>query len=404
MSLLLPQLEDLGELRAKRVLVRLDLNVPLAEAPDGTRVVADDFRIRAALPTLSWLLNRGAKVHAITHLGRPHGEPDERFDLSPVRARLAELIPGVSLGENLRFFPGEEANDPRFVDELVAGHDLYVNDAFGASHRAHASIVGPPTRLASAAGRLLAREVDVLTGLLESPNRPFVVVIGGAKVRDKFAVMRSLAAKADAVLVGGGMAFTFLHALGHCTGASTVDHSHLEAAAELLRTESRIQLPVDIRALPPGCILAGEGSKPEPAHQRRRSEEHCRSKVFGATIPPGWRGLDIGPATEVLFGEVISSAKTVLWNGPMGVFEDERFAGGTEAVAQAVADCTGTTVVGGGDSAAALAQLGLIDRISHMSTGGGASLELLEQGDLPGLAALRRAANAPSANTGGLVR
>lgn len=388
----IPLLEDLGELRGKRVLVRLDLNVPLADGPDGRRVVADDFRIRAALPTLTWLLNKGAKVTVCTHLGRPGGKVDPGCDLAPIRARLQELAPGVAVRENLRFSPGEEANDPAFVDELVKDQDCYVNDAFGVSHRAHASIVGPPSRLPSAAGRLLAREVDVLTGLLESPARPFVVVVGGAKVKDKIGVLRSLAKMADALLVGGGMAFTFLHALGHETGASIVDRTHLEDCADLLRSEGHLLLPVDTVAIAPGCKLAIED---DSRGRAETSTERLReTAVFGTDVPGGWRGVDIGPATAVLFSEVIASAKTVLWNGPMGVFEDDRFCGGTKAIAEAVANCPGDTVVGGGDSASALAHLGLSDRIDHMSTGGGASLELLEHGDLPGLQALRNAPNA----------
>ena len=302
-------------------------------------------------------------------------------------------MPGIELLENLRFSPGEESNDPAFVLELVKGQDAYVNDAFGASHRAHASIVGPPAHLPSAAGRLLAREVEVLTSLLETPVRPFVVVVGGAKVKDKIGVLRSLAARADTVLVGGGMAFTFLSALGHATGDSLLDPDQLAACTELLRTTTHLMLPVDTRALAPGCKLSIE--HPSGAAGTTAAGEAAGSEVevFGAEIPPGWRGFDIGPATAVLFADIIASAGTLLWNGPMGVFEDERFAEGTRAVAEAVARCPGTTVVGGGDSVAALGKLGLSERIDHLSTGGGASLELLEFGDLPGLAALRSAPN-----------
>ena len=389
----MPLLEDLGDLKGKRVLVRLDLNVPIAETPGGGRVVADDFRIRAALPTLAWLRDHGAVITAASHLGRPGGKPDPAFSIEPVRARLDELMPGIELLENLRFSPGEESNDPAFVLELVKGQDAYVNDAFGASHRAHASIVGPPAHLPSAAGRLLAREVEVLTSLLETPVRPFVVVVGGAKVKDKIGVLRSLAARADTVLVGGGMAFTFLSALGHATGDSLLDPHQLAACTELLRTTTHLMLPVDTRALAPGCKLSIE--HPSGAAGTTAAGEAAGSEVevFGAEIPPGWRGFDIGPATAVLFADIIASAGTLLWNGPMGVFEDERFAEGTRAVAEAVARCPGTTVVGGGDSVAALGKLGLSERIDHLSTGGGASLELLEFGDLPGLAALRSAPN-----------
>ena len=392
-----PLLEDLGDLKEKRVLVRLDLNVPLAEAPDGSRVVADDFRIRAALPTLAWLRDQGAFMTACTHLGRPKGIADPAFSLDPVRARLEELMPGINLLENLRFSPGEEANDPDFVLELVRDQDAYVNDAFGASHRAHASVVGPPAYLPSAAGRLLAREVEVLTSLLETPARPFVVVVGGAKVKDKIGVLRSLVRRADKVLVGGGMAFTFLAALGHTTGDSLTDPAQLDACSELLRSTDRLMLPVDTKALAPGRQLRTEQHLGAAEDSSAADNSPSAVKVFGSDIPPGWRGSDIGPATAVLFAEVIAAASTVLWNGPMGVFEDERFAEGTTAIAEAVALCPGKTVVGGGDSAAALAQLGLTDSIDHLSTGGGASLELLEFGDLPGLAALRSAPNARTA-------
>ena len=253
-----PLLEDLGDLEGKRVLVRVDFNVPIAKTATGERVVADDFRIRAALPTLTWLRDHGAQVTACTHLGRPKGKPDPAFDLGPVRDRLEELLPGAKLLENLRFSPGEEANDPAFVLELIEGQDAYVNDAFGVSHRAHASVVGPPRYLPSAAGRLMAREVEVLTGLLDAPARPFVVIVGGAKVKDKLGVLKSLAARADTVLVGGGMAYTFLQALGHSIGASLVDPTHLGACAELMASPGNLMLPVDSKALAPGRLVLGE--------------------------------------------------------------------------------------------------------------------------------------------------
>jgi phosphoglycerate kinase len=293
--------------------------------------------------------------------------------MEPVRERLAELAPGVELLENLRFDPGEEANDPAFVDTLVDGHELYVNDAFGAAHRAHASIVGPPARLPSAAGRLLAREVEVLGGLLESPKHPFVTVLGGAKVSDKLGVIRSLLAKVDELLVGGGMCFTFFVALGHTVGDSLLEADQVDNCKQLLaEAGDRIKLPSDVVALGPGDEV----------------------RQVGRSIPDGWKGLDIGPGTAAEFTDVIEEARTVLWNGPMGVFEDERFASGTRAVAEAVAACRGFTVVGGGDSASALARFGLAGEVDHLSTGGGASLEFLEHGDLPGLAALRKAPNA----------
>jgi len=380
-----PLLEDLGELDGKHVLVRVDFNVPISTTPSGERVVTDDFRIRAALPTLRWLRERGAHITACTHLGRPKGKPDPAFDLGPVRARLNELIDGVDLLDNLRFSPGEEANDPAFVRELIEGQDVYVNDAFGACHRAHASVVGPPKYLPSAAGRLMASEVEFLMGLLDAPARPFVVIVGGAKVKDKLGVLRSLSQRADSVLVGGGMAYTFLLALGNSVGDSLVDASHVDACAELMRSPAHLLLPVDSKALAPGHKLSIEGAS--DAEMGAEAEV----KVFGSQIPEHWRAADIGPATAALFSEVIASAGTVMWNGPMGVFEDERFAEGTKAIAQAVAQCPGLTVVGGGDSVAALGQLGLEDKIDHVSTGGGASLELLEFGDLPGLVALRAA-------------
>jgi phosphoglycerate kinase len=368
----LPTLEDLPALDGRRVLLRADFNVPLR---DGE--IADDLRIRAALPTLEWLRDRGAVVVACSHLGRPKGAPDPRYSIEPVRRRLAELAPGVELLENLRFDPGEEANDPAFVAKLVEGYDAYVNDAFGASHRAHASIVGPPQFLPSAAGRLLAREVDVLLGLRTSPRRPFVAVLGGSKVSDKLSVIEALLGVADQLLVGGGMCFTFLAAQGDPIGASLCEEDMVDTCRGLLDQHGeRLVLPSDITALGPG----GELMRPDAGGEVRQ---------LGTRIPDGWTGVDIGPGTAADFGDRIAEARTVFWNGPMGVFEDPRFEAGTRAVAQAMADAAGFTIVGGGDSAAALAQFGLDDAVDHVSTGGGASLELLEQGDLPGLAALR---------------
>jgi phosphoglycerate kinase len=372
-----PVLEDLPSVEGRSVLVRCDFNVPLR---DGE--IADDHRIRAALPTLEWLTSRGAEVTAVTHLGRPKGAPDPAFDVAPVRARLAELAPGVTLGENLRFSPGETANDPDFVDELVAGHDLYVNDAFGASHRAHASIVGPPSRLPSAAGRLLAQEVSVLLDLRRQPRRPFVAITGGAKVSDKLGVIRALLNIADEILIGGGMCFTFFAAMGHSVGSSLLEADRVDDCRALLdEFGDRLVLPTDVVALGPG----GRLGDPSAGGEVRNT---------GRSLPEGWMGLDIGPGAAAEFGDRIAEASTVLWNGPMGVFEDPRFEAGTRSVAQSVADCRGFTVIGGGDSAAAIAQFGLDDRVDHISTGGGASLELIEQGDLPGLEALRRAPNA----------
>jgi phosphoglycerate kinase len=371
-----PQLEDLGDLSGRRVLLRADFNVPLRGGE-----ITDDLRIRAALPTIEWLQGQGATVTACSHLGRPAGAPDEKYSMEPVRRRLAELAPGVELLENLRFDPGETANDPAFVAKLIVGQDAYVNDAFGASHRSHASIVGPPHFLPSAAGRLLAREVEVLLPLRTEPRRPFVAILGGAKVSDKLGVIEALLSVVDQLLIGGGMCFTFLAAQGHPVGSSLLEADQVETCRRLLEAGAAIGLPSDVTALGPG----GEIGRPEAGGEVRQA---------GVNLADGWMGLDIGPGTAAEFSDVILEARTVFWNGPMGVFEDPRFEAGTRTVAHAVAETRGFTVVGGGDSAAAVAQFDLADEIDHISTGGGASLELLEQGDLPGLAALRGAPNA----------
>ena len=371
-----PTLEDLGDVSGRRVLLRADFNVPIA---DGE--IVDDFRIRAALPTIEWLTSRGASVTACTHLGRPKGAPDPKYSVDPVRARLAELAPGVELLDNLRFNAGETANDPAFVQALIAGQDLYVNDAFGASHRSHASIVGPPQFLPSAAGRLLEREVEVLLPLRDSPARPFVVILGGSKVSDKLGVIKALSEVADALIIGGGMCFTFLAAQGHQVGDSLLEVDQIETCRQLLDSGITIHIPHDVTALGPG----GQIGDPEAGGEVRQ---------MGANVPDGWKGLDIGPGTAAEFGDIIAEARTIFWNGPMGVFEDPRFAAGTRHVAQSMAEARGFTVVGGGDSAAALDAFGLANEVDHVSTGGGASLELLENGDLPGLAALRGASNA----------
>jgi phosphoglycerate kinase len=378
----LPLLEDLPDPAGRRVLVRADFNVPIV---DGA--IADDLRIRRPIETLTWLLRRGAaQLTVISHLGRPKGRPDPRYDLAPVAARLRELLVGagadpdaVTLAENLRFDPGEEADDPDFVARLVDGQDLYVDDAFGAAHRAHASIVGPPRTLPSAAGRVLAREVEVLDGLLHGAKRPFVAVLGGAKVSDKLGVIEALVERVDTLVVGGGMCFTFLAAQGHTTGASLLEPDQVETCARLLDSGRPILVPSDLTVLGPGGRF---GAGTEPSGEVRQ---------VGADVPDGWSGLDIGPGSAAAFADVIEGAATVFWNGPMGVFEDPRFAAGTRTVAEAVAACRGFTVVGGGDSANALGAFGLGERVDHLSTGGGASLELLEKGDLPGLRALRDA-------------
>ena len=371
-SLRIPILEDLGDVTGRRVLVRTDFNVPLEERA-GSQVVVDDFRIRAALPTVSWLLERGAQVVCASHLGRPKGQPVDQYSMDPVRARLSELAPGVELLENLRFNPGEEANDDAFVASLTDGIDFYVNDAFGASHRAHASIVGPPRSMPSAMGRLLQQEVEVLTGLRDKPKRPFVALLGGAKISDKLGVVEALLSVVDQLVIGGAMCFTFFAAQGKPIGDSLFEAEMVETCRRILETAGdKILLPDDMV----GVDASGEFA------------------TFGTRLPEGSKGFDIGPGSAAAFSDVVMDARMVFWNGPMGMFEDERFAGGTRTVAEAMAETKAFTVVGGGDSAAALAQFRLDDEVDHVSTGGGASLELLELGDLPGLAALRGAPNA----------
>lgn len=368
----IPTLEDLGDVSGKRVLVRTDFNVPLHHDGD-TVTIADDFRIRAALPTIDWLTERGAHVVCASHLGRPKGAPDPQYSMDPVRARLAELAPGVELMENLRFDAGETGNAEAFVDRLVDGIDLYVNDAFGASHREHASIVGPPSRLPSAMGRLLEKEVDVLLGLRDRPKRPFVAVLGGAKISDKLGVVEALLEVVDALVIGGAMCFTFFAAQGKSIGDSLFEPDQVDTCRRILAASgAKIHLPDDLVGLDADGNFA----------------------TWGTYLPDGAKGFDIGPGSAAAFSDVIMDARMVFWNGPMGMFEDDRFAAGTRTVAQAMADTKAFTVVGGGDSAAALAQFRLDDEVDHVSTGGGASLELLELGDLPGLAALRTAPNA----------
>ncbi len=372
-----PDLESLLPLDGKRVLLRADFNVPLRTREDGSKEIIDDLRIQAALPTIAWLQEHGATVTACSHLGRPEGAPDPEFSMDPVREKLAEVAPDVALLENLRFDPGETGNDPAFVQKLIEGQDAYVNDAFGASHRAHASIVGPPQFLPSAAGRLLAKEVEILGGMREGARKPFIAILGGAKVSDKLGVIEALLPTVDGIIIGGGMCFTFLAAQGHPIGDSLFEEDMVETCRQLLASDGdRIHLPSDVTALGPDGVIGD----PDAGGEVRQ---------LHTTIPNGWKGLDIGPGTAAEFGDLIAEARTVFWNGPMGVFEDPRFAAGTRTVAEAVAEANAFTVVGGGDSAAAVAQLGLARDIDHISTGGGASLELLEQGDLPGLAALR---------------
>ena len=367
----LPNLEDLGDISGKRVLVRTDFNVPL---DDG--VIRDDLRIREAIPTLKYLVDNGAEVTACTHLGRPKGKFEEKYSLNPVRARLNEILPGIKLLDNLRFNPGEELNDPQFIEQLVAGQDMYVNDAFGASHRKHASIMGPPQLLPSAAGRLLQNEVEILLQVRNKPKRPFVAILGGSKVSDKLGVIDALVQVVDKLLIGGGMCFTFLKAQGQQIGSSLLEEGQIDYCKELLASGAPIVLPHDFTA------MDSDGKIGDPV-------VGGIVRQMGNNIPDGWTGLDIGPGSAAVFGDIIQESKTVLWNGPMGVFEDARFSAGTKHVAQSMAENKASfTVIGGGDSAAAAKEFKFDTEINHVSTGGGASLELIEKGTLPGLDAL----------------
>jgi phosphoglycerate kinase len=362
-------------LEGKRILVRCDFNVPLRN-----QKISDDLRIRAALPTLEWLIERGADVVACTHLGRPDGRIDPAFAIEPVRARLKELSPNVEILENLRFDSGETANSPEFVSYLISGaggkaFDGYVNDAFGASHRSHASVVGPPQKLPAAAGRLLEREVEVLGALRTTKKKPFLGILGGAKVSDKLGVIEALLEVVDQLIIGGAMCFTFFKAMGHEVGDSLCEVKQIDNCKHLLDLGNKILLPSDVTALSPdGAIGRDDGEV----------------RQMGRSLPHGWKGLDIGPGSAAEFEDSIHEAKMIFWNGPMGMFEDPRFAAGTRAIGQAMADAKGFTVVGGGDSAAAIAEFKFAPYVDHISTGGGASLELLENGDLPGLIALRK--------------
>ncbi len=373
MSAPLPSYERWGSLTGKRVLVRVDFNTPVAEI-DGQLEVTDDFRIRATLPLFEELLAKGATVVACTHFGRPNGQVVEKYSVAPVRRRLAQLCPDVELLENLRFNPGEESNDPAFGAALVEGFDYFINEAFSASHREHASIMIPPTLLPSAAGPNLQREVTTLTSILDEPARPFVAIVGGAKVKDKLGIVKVLSHKADRVIIGGGMAYTFEATQGRSIGSSLFDASYLEVCGELM-AEGKIVIPSDARGLAEG-VPFGNGGDEEVIE-------------WGENIPDGYQGLDIGPDSAATFSTIIADAATILWNGPMGVFEDPRLSAGTEAVARAVAASSAVSVIGGGDSVSAIQGYGLEDQVSFVSTGGGASLEFVELGDLPGIAALR---------------
>lgn len=363
----LPQLEDLGDLTGKNVLVRSDLNVPLE---NGT--IQDDFRIRQAVETWKWLIDHGAKVTVCSHLGRPKGAPDPKYSMEPVRKRAQELCPGVEVLENVRFSPGEKTNDVAFVKELIDGQDVFVNDAFGTAHRADASVVGPAQFLPSAAGRLLSKEIEMLAPMLTTPAKPFLAILGGAKVSDKIGVIDSLLEKVDTMIIGGGMAYTFLKALGHDIGNSILQEDQLDYARRVLDSGKRIVLPTDV-------VVA-------------TSPDDSNVEIVGRDIPAEKEGFDVGPQSREEFASEIKGAQTIFWNGPLGMFEKDAFSAGTKFVAEAVANSTGTTIIGGGDVVAAVNQFGLGDKMTWVSTGGGAALEFIEKGDLPGLVALREAA------------
>lgn len=393
---------DQVDVRGKRVFVRVDFNVPLEPAGGGRLAVADDTRIREALPTLRQVVERGGRLVVASHLGRPKGKRDPKQSLGPAVARLAELLgrpvpllpdsvgpevearvgalgPGEALAlENLRFHAGEEKNDPEYAAALARLADVYVNDAFGAAHRAHASTAGMvPLVPVRAAGLLMKKELDYLGRALAEPGRPFVAILGGAKVSDKIGVLERLVPLVDALLVGGAMAYTFLKAQGVDVGRSLVEEGQLELARRLMSGAKARGVTF---GLPEDHVIV-----------ERLDASSATRTTDGQAIPGGWIGVDIGPKTVGRFTREIRRAKTVVWNGPMGIFETEGFAKGTFAVARAVADAGdsgATTIVGGGDSVAAVRQAGVADRISHVSTGGGASLELLEGKRLPGVAAL----------------
>ncbi len=361
------------DVRGKRVLVRVDFNVPVK---DGK--VTNDARIRASLPTIRYLLDKGGRVVLLSHLGRPDGKPDLKYSLKPVAARLQELLGkpvafgtpegDVTLLENVRFDAAEEKNDPEFAKKLAAYGDVYVNDAFGTAHRAHASTAGVTKFFKqSAAGFLIEKEIKYLGQILENPGKPFVALLGGAKVSDKIIVLERLAAKMDAILVGGGMAYTLLAAQGRKIGASKCEQDKLDVARKILAS-TRVVLPVD--------------------HVAADKFDAAAKTQVAADVPDGWMGLDIGPKTVELFKTELAKAKMVLWNGPLGVFEMAPFAGGTRAIAQFLASSKAVTVVGGGDTAAAVEKFGVDSKLAHVSTGGGASLEFLEGKELPGIAAL----------------
>ena len=383
------------DVRSKRVLVRVDYNVPL----DANGNVSDDKRITASLPTINYLLEQGARIILCSHLGRPKGEVKKEFSLAPVAKRLKELLPNVNiyfasdcigeeaqqkaaalkdgeilLLENLRFHKEEEKNDPEFAKKLASLAEIYVSDAFGTVHRAHASTAGVAAYLPAVAGFLIGKELSIMGGALEYPERPFVAILGGAKVADKIGVITNLLNKCDTLLIGGGMAYTFFKAMGYEIGDSLLDAESIDLAKQLMETAKekgvKLLLPVD--------TVVAKAFAADAEHMT----------VAANAIPVGWQGLDIGEKPLELFAADSTNAKTVKCNGPMGVFEFPEFAKGTEAVAKACAECGGTTIIGGGDSASAVKKLGYADKMTHISTGGGASLEFLEGKVLPGVAAL----------------
>lgn len=378
------------DLQGKRVLARVDFNVPIKEGK-----VTDDTRIRAAIPTIKYILDKGASLILCSHLGRPKEGPDPQFSMKPVAEHLSQLLgkpvafaedcvgpvaekaakalkPGeVLVLENTRFHKEETKNDEKMAQQLAALADIYVNDAFGSAHRAHASTEGVAHYLPAVAGFLMEKEIQYLGSAIANPKRPFVAILGGAKVSDKIGVIRNLLTKADSVLIGGGMANTFFKAQGYPVGDSLVEDEVLDTARELLQeSKGKLRLPVDV-------VIA---SSLEP-------NAEIKTMSMGP-VPEGWRILDVGPETVAAFGKVIAGAGTIVWNGPMGVFEDPRFAQGTFGLAKSVAESKAVSIVGGGDSVAAINKSGLADKITHISTGGGASLEMLEGLTLPGVAAL----------------
>ncbi len=387
-------IEDI-QVSGKKVLVRCDFNVPL----DANKNITDENRIRGALPTIQYLIDHGAKVILCSHLGRPKGEFNMKYSLAPVAARLSQLLGkevklakdvvgedaqrlaaglqdgDVMMLENVRFHKEEEKNDPEFAKKLAALAEVYVNDAFGTAHRAHASTEGVAHLLHPAvAGFLIGKELSIMGKALENPDRPFVAILGGAKVSDKIGVINNLLDKVDTLIIGGGMSYTFQKALGGHIGKSLLEEDKVELAKELMAKAKakgvKLLLPVDNEA--------GDSF----------SNDAMRITVHSKEIPDGFEGMDIGPNTQVIFANEVVNAGTVVWNGPMGVFEFENFATGTRAIAKAMAQCKGVTIIGGGDSAAAVEQMGFADKVTHVSTGGGASLEFLEGKTLPGVAAL----------------